>query len=128
MLAVGIRTYRVTAADFPIAIEVVAKKLPICQAVASRVQVTQNAAVTDSFPVTVTDDPGNKSIRYSIPKPTKGPEADLVQNLDCVFPDDAPEDSRYEVTITSALNKRAKTTGSRPTLNPRTITLTFQFR
>jgi len=128
MQVVGIRTYEVRAEDFPIAIEVAAMNLPICQAVASRVQVKQNGAVTGSFPVTVTDAPLNRAIRYSIPPPSEGPDADLVQNVDCTFPDDAPDDSRYEVTIAPAQGEPAKTTGWCPTINPRTITLTFQYR
>lgn len=128
MQEVDIRKYEVKAADFPITVRVVARNLPVCQAVASRVQVKQGGQVTGSIPVAQEqEDSAHGAMGYQIPDPGTGP-ADLIQNVDCWFPLDAPEDSRYIVTITSALADQATTRGSRPTINPRTITLTFLYR
>jgi hypothetical protein len=128
MQTVDIRKYEVKAPDFPITVLLAAKSLPICQAVASRVQVKQHGEVTGSIPVAQAQDPANCTMGYQIPDPGTGPGADLIQNIDCWFPDDAPEGSRYEVTITSAQADHASTKGFRPTINPRTITLTFLYR
>jgi hypothetical protein len=128
MRKTAIRTYEVRRDDFPIGIEVVAKHLPRCQAVASRIQVRKDTEVSESFSVEVTEDPAKGAIRYSIPVPAIEPKLDLIQIVDCTFPDDAPDSSAYEVTISSARGDRERTTGSRPTISPRTILLTFQYR
>jgi hypothetical protein len=129
MQEVDIRKYELKKADFPITVQVAARNLPVCQAVASRVQVKQGGQVTGSIPVAQEqEDPAHSAMGYQIPDPGTGPGADLIQNVDCWFPDGAPEDSRYIVTITSALGDQATTRGSRPTINPRTITLTFLYR
>jgi hypothetical protein len=123
-----IRMYEVKAADFPITVLVAAKDLPICQAVASRVQVKHNGLVTGSIPVAQEQDPVHGTMGYQIPDPGTGPGPDLIQNVDCWFPDNPPQGSHYEVTITSAQADQFITKGSRPTINPRTITLTFLYR
>ncbi|MBI3280026.1 MAG: hypothetical protein HYZ57_09320 [Acidobacteria bacterium] len=122
------RTYEVTKDDFPVRIEVVARNLPFCQAVASDVQIVEDGITVESAPVTVENDPAQAAIRYEISKPVRPPDLDLVQNIDCTFPDDAPAHSRYEVSIHSTAGDVANTTGSRPTINPRTVTLTFRYR
>lgn len=129
MQEVDIRKYEVKAADFPISVRVAARNLPICQAVASRVQVKQGGQVTGSIPVAQEqEDPAHGAMSYQIPDPGTAPAADLIQNVDCWFPDASPADSRYEVTIRSAQADQVTTRGSRPTINPRTITLTFLYR
>lgn len=128
MHEVDIRKYEVKAADFPVTVLVAARNLPICQAVASRVQVRRGGQVTGSIPVAQEQDPVHGTMGYQIPDPGTGSGADLIQDVDCWFPDDPPEGSRYEVTITSAQADRVTTKGFRPTINPRTITLTFLYR
>ena len=128
MHQVDIRKYEVKAADFPINVLVAAKDLPICQAVASRVQVKQNGQVTGAIPVAQEQDTVHCTMGYQIPDPGAAPGADLIQNVDCTFPDNPPQDSCYELTITSAQGDHASTKGFRPTINPRTITLTFLYR
>jgi hypothetical protein len=128
MHEVAIRNYEVNAADFPINVLVAAKGLPICQAVASRVQVKRNGQVTGSIEVAQEQYPVHCTMDYQIPDSGAGPGVDLIQNVDCWFPDDPPQDSCYELTITSAQANQATTKGFPPTINPRTITLTFLYR
>lgn len=122
------RTYEITKDDLPIRIDVMAENLAFCQALVSDVQIKKDGAVAASFPVNVIDDPANNAIRYEIPEPTQQPDLVMVQVIDCTFPDDTPDKARYKVTITSAKGDVEKTNGSRPTINPRTIILTFSFR
>lgn len=128
MTKIAGRTYRVSATDFPIQVDVVAENLPLCQAVASNVQVVRGGAVVSSFPVRVNDDPANLAIHYAIPLPAEQPPVDLVQVVGCFFPDPAPGGALYEFTITAAGGEVEKTEGSAPTLNPRNVTLTFEHR
>jgi hypothetical protein len=122
-----IRTYRVLEDDFPIKINVQAKNLDFCIAVAGDVQVKKNGSVMDPIPVAVASDPVNLAIDWSIAIPVHPPGLTLLEQIDCMFPDNPPSNSKYRVTIKSAKGDVVKTSGSPPTINPRSIILTFLY-
>jgi hypothetical protein len=123
-----IRTYQVAEDDFPIRVEIQAVNLGFCMAVAGDVQVKKNGAVMDPIPVTVSSDPVNLAIGWSIAVPVHPPELILLEQIDCMFPDNPPSNSGYRVTITSEKGDVARTFGSPPTINPRSIKLKFVYR
>ena len=122
------RTYQVSKDDFPITVEVQAVNLNFCQAVASDVQIARDGVLMDPIPVTVKHDPARLAMGWSIPTPEPLPELVLAEVVVCMFPESAPANSRYQVTIASFKGDAVKTNGSRPTINPRKIKLKFLYR
>ena len=127
MTVTGLRTYEVSVADFPIEVLIEAKNEPVCRAVAGEIQVVRNGALAGTIPVVLTPN-GPMAKRFSIPKPGPKPPEDLVCTTHCWFDDDAPDNAKYVITITSASGDTATTTVSVPTINPGIAVLVFQYR
>ena len=122
------RTYEVLTGDFPLRIEVKAKNLDSCQAVTSDVVVKKEGVLMDPIPLAVTEDPDNLLITFDMPLPAYPPDLDLLEEIQCWFPDYPPDNSKYKVTITSATGEVERTSGSPPSINPRSIILKFYYR
>ncbi len=123
-----IRAYQVGEDDFPIKIAVHAENLPFCLAAASDVQIRMDGMRMRPIPVVVKQDPADLSISWSISIPPLPPDLTLLERIDCTFPINAASNSRYKVTITSNKGDVARTFGSPPTINPRSINLKFYYR
>jgi hypothetical protein len=122
------RTYQVAREDFPINVEVQAMNLSFCQAIASDVQIAKDGMLIDPIPVTAKEDAARLAIGWTIPKPDPSPELVLTEVVVCMFPETAPANSKYQVTIISSKGDVEETNGSRPTINPRKIKLKFLYR
>jgi hypothetical protein len=122
------RTYQVAGDDFPINVEVRAVGFGFCQAVASDLQIAKDGMLIDPIPVTIKKDPARLAVSWIVPKPESSPELVLTEVIVCMFPETAPANSRYQVTIISFKGDVEKTNGSRPTINPRKIKLKFLYR
>ena len=128
MQTVGLRTYKVESGDFPIEVVVQANELAACRGVASDVQVVKTGTLVGSIAVTVTNDAPNLACSYQIRCPNEQPPCDLVQTVHCWFDDDAPDSADYQITIQPGNGDAAKTTVSRPTINPGAAVLVFHYR
>ena len=122
------RTYEVLAGDFPLRIEVKAMNLDFCRVVTSDVQVKKDGVVLDPIPLAVTEDHDNLLVTFDMPLPAYPPDLDLLEQIDCWFPDLPQDNSKYTVTITSATGDVEQTSGSPPGINPRSIILKFYYR
>jgi len=127
MTKTSARTYAVKATDFPIQIEIRAKSLDNCDAVPSDIHVSKDGALLKTIPVVVAK-PDKITRAYSIAKPNPDQDCSLHQTVGCFFPDDAPDEARYDFTITAANGDVEKTTARVPTINPNFVNLTFEYK
>ena len=125
MTKVGLRTYKVSPADFPIQVEILAKKLNDNDAVPGDVQITRGGATT-SVPVVVTK-PNRITKTFPIQDPT-GTKCTMVQTTACFFPPAAPSDASYQFTITSTGGDVETTIARVPTISPNLVNLTFLYK
>lgn len=128
MQTVGLRTYQVKSGDFPVEVAIRANNLKACRAIASEVQIVKGGTLSGSITVTVTNDAANQACSHQIPQPDKQPPCDLVQTVHCWFDDSAPDNASYELTIRPRAGTLAKTTVSKPTINPGIAVLVFQYQ
>jgi hypothetical protein len=128
MQIVGLRTYRVKPADFPIQIIVAARNLPTSRVVVSVVHILIAGNPGGTIEVKPVDNATALTTSYSIRRPAQLTSADLVQTIHATFGATAPANSRYEITITSSTGDTATTTISRPTIDPGFAVLVFQLR
>lgn len=124
----GIRTYEVSAADFPLEVVIQAKNIPTCSAVVSDVHVVRAGVLVAQNSVEVSDDKASFSKRYTIKRPTQKPSCDLIQTVNGFFGQSAPDDAKYEIAITSSSGDSFKTNIGVPSIDPGVANLTFQFR
>jgi len=127
MTKTSARTYSVKTTDFPIQIEIRARSIDTCDAVPSDVHVTQDGVLVKSVPVVVSK-PDKITRTYSIAKPSPNQDCRMSQAVPCFFPDDAPDDARYDFTISAANGDVEKTTARVPTINPNFVNLTFEYK
>ena len=69
MKIVGLRTYSVTTAEFPLEIEVTAFRLPVNRAIVGHPRVSRSGVLLERLVPEVVDDLANVAIRYQIPLP-----------------------------------------------------------
>jgi|SRR6266567_1469915 len=124
----GIRTWEVTAPDFPVGVRIVAQNEPSCRAVPSDLQVVKDGALARTIPVVVADDPANLAIGYSIPSPGVAAPCEIVGVVHCWFDDNVPDNAKYKITIAATSGDTASTSVGVPTINPGVAVLVFQSR
>ena len=127
MTTVGLRTYSVTAAEFPLEIDVTAFRLPANRAIVGHPRVSREGVLLERLQPVVAATPAADAIRYEIHLPTTPPPPiDISQAVDCWFNDNAPADARYQIVIRSRNGDEATTTVRVPTLNPGVANLAFR--
>ena len=125
MITISPRKYRVTVADFPIAVEITAVNLTNNFAVVGSVrEVVGGVLVARHTPVVSSPLPLVKT--YAIDLPTNVP-CDVTHHVDGWFPPDAPETARYVVKIVSANGTTAQSTLRMPSINPNFANFSFSF-
>lgn len=126
MEVVGLRTYAVTASDFPLRLEIVAVNLPANRAIVGSVRVSRKGVLASTKTVAQTVNQAIRTISYAIAKPAEKQPVTITHTIECFF-DKKAANARYEIAITAADGSSAPTTVRPPTLNPGTAHLTFQF-
>jgi hypothetical protein len=116
------RLFEVTAADFPIEITIEARNLQACQAFVSDTVITVDGDQAGTMPVSVIGNGMKKS--YQIPLPAQSP-CNAVSVINGYFADSAPDTAKYVIAIAAANGDSARTTMSRPALNPGVAALVF---
>jgi hypothetical protein len=129
MKTVGLRTYSVSTAEFPLDIEVTAFRLPANRAIIGHPRVSKDGVLLERLEPVVDEDLAAIAIRYRIPLPAAPPPSfDISQTVDCWFNDNCPADARYQIVITSKNGDEATTNVRVPGLNPGTANLAFQVK
>jgi hypothetical protein len=123
----GMRTYRVKAADFPLAIEVRASGLAANRAVIGSFRIVKNGSQVGRVQPKEKLDGTGMVRSYGMDKPDHG-DCDVTHHIDGWFDSGATASARYTITITPKAGTAAQTTIRRPTLNPGVANLTFQVR
>jgi len=127
MTTVGLRTYSVTAAEFPLEIDVTAVRLPANRAIVGHPRISREGVLLERLQPVAAASPAADAIRYEIHLPsTPPPPFDISQAVDCWFNDNAPADARYQIVIRARSGDEATTTVRVPTLNPGVANLAFR--
>jgi hypothetical protein len=128
MKLVGIRTYSIPKAEFPIEIVITAVQLPVNRAVVGQPRVTKDGILHERLVPNVVEDISAGIVRYEIPLPASPPAVpfDITQTVDCWFTDGAKSDAKYHFVIKSQSGDEFPTNVRVPTLNPGTANLAFQ--
>ena len=130
MKTVGLRTYSVTTAEFPLEIEVTAFRLPANRAIVGHPRVSKDGVLLERLEPVIEEDVAAFVIRYEIPLPGTAPPLpfDIAQTVDCWFNDTSPADAKYQIVIKSKNGDEAITNVRVPGLNPGTANLAFQVK
>jgi len=127
MKTVGLRTYSVAHAEFPLEIEVAAARLPANRAIVGHPRVSRDGVLLERLVPVVVEDHRALAIRYEIPLPAAPPPSfDITQTVDCWFSHNCPADAKYHFLIRSKNGDEATTTVRVPTLNPGAANLAFR--
>jgi hypothetical protein len=127
MKTVGLRTYSVGPAEFPLEVEVTANRLPANRAIIGHPRVSRNGVLLERIEPTVVEDQAALAIRYEIPLPDDAPTSfDLTQTIDCWFGPNCPADARYVIVVRSKSGDEVSTSVRVPTLNPGAANLAFR--
>jgi hypothetical protein len=130
MTIVGLRTYSVTTAEFPLEIEITAFRLPANRAIVGHPRVSKDGVLVERLEPAIEEDLAAFIIRYKIPLPGAAPPLsfDISQTVDCWFTDSCPADAKYQIVIKSKDGDEATTNVRVPGLNPGTASLAFQVK
>ena len=130
MTIVGLRTYSVRTAEFPLEIEITAFRLPANRAIVGHPRVSKDGVLVERLEPVIEEDPAAFIIRYEIPLPGAVPPLsfDISQTVDCWFNDSCPADAKYQIVIKSKNGDEATTNVRVPGLNPGTANLAFQVK
>jgi len=127
MKTVGLRTYSVSPAEFPLELEVTAVRLPANRAIVGHARVSKDGVLLERLVPTIVEDPTALAVRFKIPLPANPPASfDITQTVDCWFSDNCPPDARYHFVIKSKNGDESTTTVRVPTLNPGAANLAFR--
>jgi hypothetical protein len=121
------RTYRVRAADIPLAIEVRASGLAVNRAVIGSLRFVKDGSQVGRVQPKERLDSTGTIKTYGIEKPDHG-DCDITHHIDGWFESGAAASARYAITITPKAGAAAQTSIRLPTLNPGVANLTFQVR
>jgi hypothetical protein len=127
MKTVGLRTYSLSPAEFPITILITASGLAINRAVVGLARVTLEGVLLERLVPELEEDLDAGTVRYEIPLPPSPPAPfDITQTIDCWFTSDASSDARYQFVISAKSGDNFPTTVRVPTLNPGRANLAFR--
>ena len=127
MKTVGLRTYSLSPAEFPITILITASGLAINRAVVGQPRVTLNGILVERLEPELVEDLAAGTVRYEIPLPSTPPAPfDITHTIDCWFTSDASPDARYQFIISASNGDNFPTTVRVPTINPGRANLAFR--
>jgi hypothetical protein len=127
MKTVGLRTYSLSSAEFPITILITASGLPSNRAVVGQPRVTLEGILLERLVPELEEDLDAGTVRYEIPLPAMPPAPfDITQTIDCWFTSDAASDARYQFVISAKSGDNFPTTVRVPTINPGRANLAFR--
>jgi len=127
MKTVGLRTYSLSPAEFPITILITASGLAINRAVIGQSRVTLEGILLERLVPELEEDLDAGTVRFEIPLPSAPPAPfDITQTIDCWFTSDASSDARYQFVISAKSGDSFGTTVRVPTINPGRANLAFR--
>jgi hypothetical protein len=133
MQKVGLRTYRLQRAEFPLTITITVEDLPVNRAVIGHFRILKDRDVSKTIKPVVQADATGLIVTCTLdlpspPQPYEPPPFDLGCNILGFFDEGADPNSGYVISIKSANGDQQHTEMFPPTVNPATAVLKFQVR
>jgi hypothetical protein len=133
MQKVGLRTYSLARAEFPVEITITAEGLPVNRAVVGHFRIIKDLEVVKTIKPSVQTD-ATGMIRScdlklpSPPQPHEPPPFDVTGSILGFFDEGADANSGYVISIKNKLNQEEQTELFPPTVNPASALLKFLVR